>query len=587
MSKNFNKFLISAFALFALAFGAWHNDASASFWDWFKIGGNSDETQTAAVSTNVTYKWVNNGLVSESEGRNTGVCGAKTFVETSTCDSSKAGNKVYDGTDRGSSYGDTGHAWPIYEGENTSTATKYTYDSSACGLAKRTGGQVNEWECKSSDSTTTSSSSAGASSSKSSSSSSRQWATNLKIVTDSASNVASNSATLNGTINPKGENVSYMFYYVKSGQPETQKMTPWKSVSSGSSDTSVSASISNLSSGTTYNFAVIAYSFTSKKFTRIGGVKSFATSDSSSTGSSSSSQQYTLKVKISGAGKVSGGGINCVKTKEGEYKDEGQGICSVKINKTEPVTQITLVVSTPSSQYEFATWADDCRASQSITSCVVKMGQDRTVSATFNKKITEGNSVTVSVRKTGEGEGKVISVYATGENSGKEDGRINCGANCSENFQKNCVTDIERYGGDSCAAAYFKAVPEKGSTFGGWGGNCLTFRNVKDQCYVILDGNKTITASFNGGNSDLTVVIASGYGTVKSTDGKIDCSTSSSGGSDCKETYKKNGTVTLKVTPNSGYTFQNADSSWGGCDKLIAGNNSCQIKMNGNKTFNF
>ena len=283
MSKNFNKFLISTLAISALAFGAWHNDASASFWDWFKIGGNSDETQTAAVSTNVTYKWVNNGLVSESEGRNTGVCGAKTFVETSTCDSSKAGNKVYDGTDRGSSYGDTGHAWPIYEGENTSTATKYTYDSSACGLAKRTGGQVNEWECKSSDSTTTSSSSAGASSSKSSSSSSRQWATNLKIVTDSASNVASNSATLNGTINPKGENVSYMFYYVKSGQPETQKMTPWKSVSSGSSDTSVSASISNLSSGTTYNFAVIAYSFTSKKFTRIGGVKSFTTSDTTST----------------------------------------------------------------------------------------------------------------------------------------------------------------------------------------------------------------------------------------------------------------------------------------------------------------
>src|SRR3989344_8656700 len=245
MSKNFNKFLISTLAISALAFGAWHNDVSSSFWDWFKIGGNSDETQTAAVSTNVTYKWVNNGLVSESEGRNTGVCGAKTFVETSTCDSSKAGNKVYDGTDRGSSYGDTGHAWPIYEGENTSTATKYTYDSSACGLAKRTGGQVNEWECKSSDSTTTSSSSAGtSSSSQSSSSSSFSFSTNLKIVTDSASNVASNSATLNGTVNPKGESVVYMFYYVKKGEPDTQKMTAWKYVNGGSSGKYVPANTS-------------------------------------------------------------------------------------------------------------------------------------------------------------------------------------------------------------------------------------------------------------------------------------------------------------------------------------------------------
>src|SRR3989344_3622989 len=177
MSKNFNKFLISIsiFAISTLAFGAWHNDASASFWDWFKIGGNSEQTQPAAVSTNVTYKWVNNGLVFESEGRNTGTCGARSTVKTYTCDSSTNGNKVYDGTDRGPSYNDTGHAWPIYEGENTSTATEYTYNTGSCTLDKRTGGTVNEWECKSSDSTSnssSSSSSSGASSSSSSSSSS-------------------------------------------------------------------------------------------------------------------------------------------------------------------------------------------------------------------------------------------------------------------------------------------------------------------------------------------------------------------------------------------------------------------------------
>jgi hypothetical protein len=239
MSKNLNKFLISTLAVSALAFGAWHNDVSASFLDWFKIGGNSEQTQPAAVSTNTTYKWMNNGSVSKSDNRPTGECyGHKKQVTTYTCNSSTQGNKLYDGTNKGTAYGDTGHAWPIYEGENTSTATEYTYDSAECSLTSHNAtGTVNEWECKASDSTA-SSSSAGT---QSSSSSSRQWATNLTVVTNDATNTTSNSATLNGTINPKGENVIYMFYYVKRGQPDTQKMTAWKSVTSSSSDVSVSA----------------------------------------------------------------------------------------------------------------------------------------------------------------------------------------------------------------------------------------------------------------------------------------------------------------------------------------------------------
>ena len=90
--------------------------------------------------------------------------------------------------------------------------------------------------------------------------------------------------------------------------------------------------------------------------------------------------------------------------------------------------------------------------------------------------------------------------------------------------------------------AYFKAVAEKGSTFGGWGGDCLTFKNEKDQCYVSLDGDKTINASFNEGSNnptgkyfDLTVTVSAG-GTVATTDNKISCDSSNS---PCKHSYGK------------------------------------------------
>lgn len=148
--KKYLSFLsVSIFAVSALMLGSF-NYASAGFWDWFGIGSGSQQAQVNVT----TYKWVNNGLVSESSGRNTGTC-AKQQVTTYTCSSSNVGAKLYDGTNRGASYGDVGHAWPIYEGENTSVAAEYTY--SGCGLDKRTGGQVNQWECKASNVTTNSS----------------------------------------------------------------------------------------------------------------------------------------------------------------------------------------------------------------------------------------------------------------------------------------------------------------------------------------------------------------------------------------------------------------------------------------------
>ena len=148
--------------------------------------------------------------------------------------------------------------------------------------------------------------------------------------TGSALDITSTSASLNGTINPKGENISVYFKYRKeSGSSDATKTTNWTSTGSKSNDVITSVKISDLSSGTKYVYRFYAYNYTSGK-TINGDLKSFTTSSDSSSSSSSQSsssvssgvssssssvQQYTLKVKISGAGKITSSGgssvINC------------------------------------------------------------------------------------------------------------------------------------------------------------------------------------------------------------------------------------------------------------------------------------
>ncbi|KKT20997.1 MAG: hypothetical protein UW04_C0014G0013 [Parcubacteria group bacterium GW2011_GWB1_43_8] len=422
--------------------------------------------------------------------------------------------------------------------------------------------------------------------------------------TVSVSNITSNSAKLTATMNNGGDSsASFYLFYIKTGGSSWTQATAYTINKSG--DQSVSTDIKNLSANTKYWYQAFVKNNAGTKY---NSKQSFTTSSSSSnsssvqssssissgasSSSSSSVQQYTLKVKISGAGKITSSGgssvINCKRSVDSKGNAEtATGDCSIKLNKGESVT---LTPSTPSTQYEFATWADDCRGSQGITSCTIKMSGNKTVSATFNKKgSADKETVTVSVRKTGKGVGKIISI----NNSGEQIGGINCGNNCSENYEKTCGNN--RYGQQSCNAIYFKAVAEKGSIFSGWGGGCLTFKGVKDQCYVQLSGNKTITANFNEGSGntegkyyDLTVTV-SGGGTVKSADNKINCSTSSSGGSDCEHSYGKNGTVTLKMTPSSGgyvSRFTCPGSQTGKIGSRYKDNvATCKIKMTKNQKF--
>ena len=549
--------------------------AQAGFWDWLNIGGDS---QQAAISGSKTYT-----LRVNKSG-----LGGKYISVTS------ADGKINCGSDCSERYVSAQNVTLTAISKNNN----YSFDKWTGGGCSGSGSCVVEVNKPNGTVSVRAifkkgpSASRDASETVPSNSSSSSTSANHTATTGTVTNKTSTSATLNGKVNPKGENVYYNFIYYKYGGSAATSSTSWLSAGSGSSDVSISANISGLSSGATYSYYVNSYSYTTKKyvngsagginsFTLSGGSSSSSSNSSSSISSSSSVQQYTLKVKISGAGKIMSDptGIDCKK----DSKGKSSGVCSIKVNKDESVT----LDASPNLSYEFGIWGDACKGKGSSQTCVVKIGSNKTVSATFNKKGSANKeTASVSVRKTGKGVGKVVSINS----SGKEISGINCGSNCSENYEKICENTE---GGRGCSLAYFRAVAEKGSTFSGWGGGCLTFKNVKDQCYVHLDGNKTINANFNKGSNnttgkyyDLTVTVSEG-GTVASTDGKINCS---SGNSPCAKSYGKNGTVTLKITPNSGYYIENS-SVVTACSSYTSKNDirTCKVKMtkNQNLTVNF
>src|SRR3989344_1801397 len=499
--SNFKKIVsIGFFAAFLAVFLS-AGTAQAGFWDWFNVGGDSQQaavrakTYTLRVSKS-GYGGSYGNITSSDKKINCGFDCSERYASAQTVTLtaiSKSNNYSFDRWTGGGCSGSGSCVVNVNKANGTVSVRAIFKKNSSDKKGITASG----------DTPTTSDSAS------------------LTAKTGSALDITSTSASLNGTINPKGENVSVYFKYRKESESaEATKTTDWMSTGSRSNDFTASVKISDLSSETKYVYRFYAYNHTSGK-TVYGDLKSFKTlsgsSNSSSVQSSSSSvssgassssssvQQYTLKVKVTGAGQIKGylsedGSeekiIDCKKNTDGKLHD-GNKTCTAKIDSGKSVR---LEITNSSTQYEFAIWADNCRG-KTIGGCTLTMTGNKTVSATFNKKgSADKETVSVSVRKTGKGIGKIISVYSSGENSGKEDGRINCGNNCSENYEKICENTE---GGRGCSLAYFKAVAEKGSTFSGWG-NCITFKNEKDQCYVYLDGDKTINANFNEGTNNTT-----------------------------------------------------------------------------------
>jgi len=132
------------------------------------------------------------------------------------------------------------------------------------------------------------------------------------------------------------------------------------------------------------------------------------------------------------------------------------------------------------------------------------------------------------------------------------DGFINCPSTCSHSYLANTQVTLN-------------AMPAPGWAFSGWsGGGC----SGTGSCQVTMTQNTTVDATFTQLPVTLTVSVA-GDGTVKSTDGFIDCPGT------CQHTYDPNTQVTLNATPASGWSF----SGWTGA---CMGVGPCNITMTQN-----
>ena len=134
------------------------------------------------------------------------------------------------------------------------------------------------------------------------------------------------------------------------------------------------------------------------------------------------------------------------------------------------------------------------------------------------------------------------------------DGNINCPTVCNHAYVPNSLATLA-------------AVPQPGYAFQGWSGAC----SGTGYCNVTMNGNLTVNANFIGipqGYVNLSVTVA-GNGTVRSTDGSINCPIL------CSASYPQNTQVTLNASPGSGATF-------GGWIGPCTGTASCTVTMTHN-----
>jgi hypothetical protein len=236
----------------------------------------------------------------------------------------------------------------------------------------------------------------------------------------------------------------------------------------------------------------------------------------------------TLTVSVSGNGKVIGPGINC---------GSGATTCSASYSQNASVT-LTQVANAGAT---FAGWGGSC--SGTGTNCTVQMTTSKTVTAIFSGATTQA---ALSVTVTGSGR-----VFGPG---------INCGlgnTDCSEIYTT----------GSSITLA---ETPASGASFIGWGNACS---GATSSCTIVMDANKSLTASFSQGSTQKILTVTVG-GSGRVSGPGISCGTTIH---DCSNAYNDGAVVTLLATPAAGAVFL----GWGG--SCSGTGNTCTLVLDAPK----
>lgn len=230
---------------------------------------------------------------------------------------------------------------------------------------------------------------------------------------------------------------------------------------------------------------------------------------------------YALTVGKSGTGTgtVTALGINCG-TDCGENYIYGTGVT------------LTASANTGST---FAGWTD-CD-SVSSNDCSVTMTSNKTVSAAFTL-----NTYPLTATKSGTGSG---SLMATG---------LSCINNtCTGTYNYNETVHIT-------------ATADTGSVFGSWSGCDSVNGNV---CTILINGDKSITATFYLEYTLLVHLEGTGDGRVVSSPSGIDCEPT------CSDTFLVGTPITLTAYPYGGSAF----AYWSGA--CSGASTTCEVIMSG------
>ncbi len=225
--------------------------------------------------------------------------------------------------------------------------------------------------------------------------------------------------------------------------------------------------------------------------------------------------KHTVTITKSGpgGGTIHGEGVDCANN------------CTLEVDHG---TALSLTAA-PGALAVFGGWGGACTG---MGACNVTVTDDITINGNFAL-----DNFTLFAVTNGTGAGSVVSTPAG----------INCGTDCNQVYTANQTVTLT-------------AVPATGSSFGGWtGGGCTGTA----PCVVTVTGPRTVTGTFTLNQYALTVT-KTGQGTVTGTG--IAC------GTDCSESYNYNTSVSLTVTPATGYSF----TGWSGA---CSGTGACVVTM--------
>jgi Divergent InlB B-repeat domain len=166
---------------------------------------------------------------------------------------------------------------------------------------------------------------------------------------------------------------------------------------------------------------------------------------------------FPVTVSVTGPGRVTGAGDG------GSIDCPGQ--CSAMINQNTPIT----LTATPDPGSRFTTWGGSCTEAGTSNVCTVTMTGPKSVTAGFDTAPPPPPMFTLTASKIGTGTG-----YVGGA------GGIDCGPTCSASLQAGTAFSLV-------------AVPDDGSTFGGWSGPCTG----TGPCALTVDADTTVTATFD------------------------------------------------------------------------------------------